>query len=216
VTLTDLIQAGAGIASVLVAVAAVVVAWKAARVAADANKISEDARDIARSGVSEGRRQAKLAAVPHLAIEAVNLTGVSPAPYRRLRLRVYNGGPTVAYGVLASVAGAPDRSLDSIVETTRHHSGRQVAVGAEKELGLAVRVEFKEGSREAYEWLAIQLEYYGPLGARVRQDYLWPTDPRKRLFRMHRVSIDPRDGGPPEEFDLALGRFPEDETEDED
>lgn len=203
---TDWIPAGAAVASVLVAfiigVAAVLVARRSNGISKDAVRVAEEAREISRDAVNQVRRQGMLASVPHLVAERPVPNGTPPT---RFVVRVRNGGPTVAYGILVSVAGAAARRLDAIDDKTRAWSGRQVALvpgGDPMSLGMAAK-------SHTYEWLNVRLEYHSPLGALVTHDYLGPADVRDRRYRLHRVTIDPQDGGPPIRFDLGLGPFDE-------
>jgi hypothetical protein len=230
VTITDWVQAAAAVGTVIVAIAAIAVALTARDVAQDANKIagdankiagdaieiakqansiSEDARDVARQTAIDSKRHALLAAVPHLSIEAINLVG-GAAPVLKLRIR--NGGPTVAYGVLASAAAAAERSISAAQEETRRQSGRKVAVPPGGELGLQIPADtlaLQPSSVDTEAYTAIRVEYYGPLGGRVRQDYILLMKTNAHFVRLHQMSIDPRDGGLPVEFEITLGRFEE-------
>ena len=59
-------------------------------------------------------------------------------------------------------------------------------------------------------WVHTRLEYVSPLGAKVTHDYLAETG-SKSIHRLHRVTVDPRDGSKPLEFDLELGPFGEED-----
>jgi hypothetical protein len=204
-TTTDWIQAGASIASVVVALVIGAVALRVAArsngIAKDAVRVAEEAREISRDAVHETRRVAILGSVPDLFASRPNPHGDPPV---RLNVEVANSGPTVAYGVLVSVAGAAERSLDAIDETTRAWSGRQVALRpGSNPLELVIR----SGRPAEFPWMHLRLEYVSPLGAHIRHDYLSPAESRDRRHRLHRVTIDPRDGSEPIEFDIELGPF---------
>lgn len=207
---TDWIQTGAAIASVAVALviggAAVLVARSANGISKNAVKVATEARDIARDAVGQARRQAILGSVPHLVAARPTAQGRPPT---RLTVEVTNGGPTVAYGILASVAGATERSLDALDEASRSQSGRQVALlpGA-KPLGLVIR----SGRPMDFPWVHVRLEYVSPLGAHVRHDYLGPSSSQDMRYRLHLVTIDPQDGTEPVAFPIELGPF-DDEVE---
>ncbi len=202
---TDWISAGTAVASVLVAAlvggAAVVVARRANGISGDAVKVAQEAREIAGDALRESKRQAILSSVPHLVTDRPVAHGAQPT---RFEVKVSNGGPTVAYGILVSIAGASERSLDAIDEATRAWSGRQVALqpGADR-MSLSVK-----GARvEGFPWVHVRLEYVSPLGAHVRHDYLAPEDGRDRRYRLHLVTIDPKDGSEPILFPIELGPF---------
>ncbi len=49
------------------------------------------------------------------------------------------------------------------------------------------------------------VEFYSPIGAAVRHTYEAGTDAGNRRWRLRRVRIDPKDGGPLITFDPDLG-----------
>jgi len=213
-TTTDWIQAISAVISVFVALGAVAVAWKARGVATEANGIAAEARDIAGIQAKQTQRLARLAAVPHLAIVSVAMVPKNNQP--RLTIEVENGGPSVAYGLLATAAGTHERSLEHLHEATRRQSGRQVALPAGQRRRLYVPFDHwleESGTGLNYPWIAIRLEWYGPLGVKATQDYLWPTKPRDYRFRLHRMSIDPGDGSAPEVWEIVLGRFDQEDAQ---
>ena len=198
------IQAGAAIASVAVAliigVAAVLVARRSNGISKDAVQVAAEAREIARDAIGQARRQAILASVPHLVAERPTPEGDPPI----LTALIMNGGPTVAYGILVSVAVASERSLDAVDESTRLWSGRHVALMPNAN-PLSLRIKLARPM--AAPWLHVTLEYVSPLGAHVRHDYLGPSVFRDKRHRLHLVTIDPRDGTEPVRFPIELGPF---------
>lgn len=204
---TDWIQAGAAVASVFVAlvigVAAVLVARRSNGVSKDAVRVAEEAREISRDAVGQARRQTILASVPHLVAGRPSITA------ERIEINVMNGGPTVAYGILVSVAGATDRNLEAIDEDSRTHSGRQVSLVPGPR---SLRLRMANTLSKSYPWLHVRLEYRSPLGARVSHDYLGPPAIADKRYRLHLVTIDPLDAGDAISFPIELGRFePEEE-----
>lgn len=204
-TTTDWVQAGAAVASVLVTLgiggAAVFVAWRSNAISKDAVEVAKGAREISRDAVGEARRLAILGSVPHLVAERPTPSGDPPD---RMAVQVKNGGPTVAYGILVSVAGASERSLDAVDEDSRAWSGRQVSLLPHAE---PLRLAIRNVRSLDFPWLHVRLEYVSPLGAHVQHDYLGPRNVRDLRHRLHLVTIDPRDGSAPVRFPIELGPF---------
>jgi hypothetical protein len=208
----ETVQAAAAVASLLasfvIGVVAIRVAIEARTVAQDANRISEDARDIARDALVAARRQTALAAVPTMAVDKPRI-GV---PNINVALR--NAGPSVAYGVIATVGAARSRSVDDVDATTLRSSGRRATVMPSIDSPTVLSVDASElvavnPVRTIHPWTYVRVEYSSPLGSSVRQDYLW--DGRAK-WRLHRLRIEPGPGaGEPLLFDLPLGRGSEDE-----
>lgn len=200
------IQAWAAIVAAASTIAAVGVAGVAARIAHDARNAEKAQARVAELALAAARRQTYLGAVPFLAPTAppnLNVLG--------LVLTVVNGGPTVAYGILISLAGANVRLVDQIDAATERWSGRQAALAPDKQMSIGVKVDHLRepaGDREyhwTHKWIRVRLTYYSPLGATVTQDYMWDTRPDKSIWRLHRVTIDPKDGSAPLSFSLTLG-----------
>ena len=200
---TDLIQAAAAVGSGVVAAGAVVVAWLARGVAKEANGIAESSLGIASQSVAATKRTAILASVPSVLVQAP----VHVPQNQLVVVKVTNDGPSAAYGVLVWVAGARERSLEAIETATREASGRRVSLTQRQPADLRIpvgRLTSPEGNL-TYQWVAVRVEYYSPLGAVVQQDYLWRTTRPNPLFRLHRMRIDPRDGTEPLVFNVQLG-----------
>jgi hypothetical protein len=150
------------IASVIVAAAAVIVAWLARGVARDANKISGDARDTAKEALTATRRQTALGAVPFLTVATPKITSAG-----QFRLAITNGGPTVAYGVIATVAAARSRDIDDVDRSTRRWSGRESAVAPGddpifRHVSGDNLVNMGGPPKPLYAWTSIRLEYHSP------------------------------------------------------
>ena len=202
---TDWIAAGAAVASVLVALiigaVAVWIAHGSNAISKSAVRVAEEAREISRDAVQQGRRQAILASVPHLVADRPIARGDPPSAFT---VRVSNGGPAVAYGILASIAGASERNLEALNEQSRSWSGRQVALKPGPD---DMKLSIKSGAAAAFQWIHVRLEYVSPLGAHVRHDYLGPSASRDMRYRLHLVTIDPQDGSEPVRFPIELGPF---------
>jgi hypothetical protein len=202
-----------------VAIVALVVAWQARGVAVAANRIAEQARDIAADArdaeaaqadladkaLREARRQTILASVP--SIHAHRPVLVS-REHGRVGVAVENDGPGNAYSVMVKIAPAAERSVDATVEGLDRWSGRKAALPPREPETISVMAKdlLTPDGRWTYEWLVVALEFASQLGARATFTYVWSTEPRQEaLWRLHRVQIDPQDGGEPVRFDLSLG-----------
>jgi hypothetical protein len=212
------VQAIAAVISAMLVGAAVFVAWQSRTVASASNKIASkaleiasDARDaeaaqaeLADEAIRQTRRLSILSTAPSLFAWAPSL-GPNPP---RFSVAVTNSGPGAAYGVIATVAGSSMRSIETAVDATKSWSGRIPAVPPDTPERLQVDVsKLISPDREwTYPWLVVQIDYFSQLGAHVRLTYIWSTiEEKAALWRLHRVTLDPRDGGPTATFDLSLG-----------
>jgi hypothetical protein len=212
--MSDAVQAAATAVTLVVAVVAVWVAWVAKNVAEASNVIAGDARDaekdqarIADAALTATRRQTELGAVPNLVVRNPTIRPPNGSRPQRLNVSIENGGSTVAYGVILSAAVAATRDLGSIDEKTRGSSRREPGLqpGAHLQM-LSAPLPTLYG-----DWIAVRVEWYSPLGAAARHDYLWSRTEGK--WRLHRVVVKP-ESGPPLTFDLELGVEQDDEPED--
>ncbi|HJP89298.1 MAG TPA: hypothetical protein VJ850_09720 [Candidatus Limnocylindrales bacterium] len=187
------------IAAFVVGIAAVIVANRANDIAEKAVEVAASARDLSEQAIQQSKRDAILGSVPHLVGHQPSFGAAGKA-----RLPITNGGQVVAYGVLGSIAFAPDRKLEAADESTRKWSGRQPALAPGEQRNLTIMFDPPAGG-----WHHVRLEYVSPLGARVTHDYIGPGRgaERDRRFRLHLVTIDPRDGTEPVRFPIELGPF---------
>ncbi len=202
VTPSEQVQAFTALSTVVVACVAAYIAWKARGVAHDANAIARRASHTAEDALVATRRQTALAAIPYLTVGVPEVRSSGD-----FMLVIRNGGPTVAYGILVTVAAARSRSVDDIDRSSSRSSGRAAALAPgddplRRSVSGSTLVKMNPPSPLSA-WTAFELEYNSPLGASVSHTYLWDG---ARRWRLHRVRVDPgEDAGSRVQFDIALG-----------
>jgi hypothetical protein len=188
------IQAGASIASVLVAGAATWVAFRA-------KAIGEQSVVVAGQSVAAAKRQVALAGVPYLVADP-------PRFQEKFLIRVTNAGLVPALGTVVEVMGAQERFV--AIEGTLRKSGARanIAPGSAPRdipIGMSEELRTREpGGVWNYPFLVIRLRYVGPYGARVVQSYDWDAAPAARRWRIRLIEIDPGDGGEPIRVEVPL------------
>jgi hypothetical protein len=182
--LARLVQAGAAIASVLVALGAVVVAMQA--------------KGVAEKSVATARRQVALGAIPYLSIQ-----DVLPRGDDTLGVKIANIGHLAAIHVTVTllIDGSEPR-LGHWSDMLPPNGVAEVRIPIE---GLRTKRDpTLPPIRSAGEWEAdkprwyheravLLVRYIGPQGANVRSFFRWHIEGNVR--NLIRLSIDPGDGG---------------------
>jgi hypothetical protein len=166
---------------------------------------------IADKSGRQGRRQAILSSVPHLLLTSVVVRGAGFD--RQMDVTVMNAGPSVAYGVLVSVAGLNPGAAYQVDSTSYQNSGRRPSLASSRAdvygVGVAHLYDMAEDQFSYGGQLAIHIEYYSPLGAKVilQHSYWIRPAPEGPELRLVRVEIDAGDGDPPQIFEGQARRF---------
>lgn len=183
------------VASIAVAATAAVAAFWTGRVATEAARAEAK---TAEKALAATPRQLALSALPLLDVD-------DPTPLGSdVDVRVRNAGQVVAYGVLIRVLPTSERGPDAVPVGPGKAWGRvsALAPGADP---IRRYVKVADLSDERPAWVQVVIEFYSPIGAAVRHTYEAGTDDSDRRWRLRRVLIDPKDGGPLITFDPDLG-----------
>jgi hypothetical protein len=120
-------------------------------------------------------------------------------------LAVTNAGQVPALAVRAELYGCRERYSPLLETRKRSNAHANLAPGAEAMLKVQIdesMLTADPGPRWQFPYLVVALSYSGPHGGIVTHRYDYNTE--SHAWRMRRIEIDPRDGGPPMVTELSL------------